>query len=43
VAGASGYSLHPVLRESADPVLRTASFADGVFTVPGRSVAVFSR
>jgi pullulanase-type alpha-1,6-glucosidase len=43
VADASGFSLHPALRESADPVLRTAAFADGVFTVPGRSVAVFSR
>ncbi|GLY20386.1 pullulanase-type alpha-1,6-glucosidase [Micromonospora sp. NBRC 101691] len=36
-------SLHPVLRNSADPVLRTASFdrAGGTFTVPARSVAVF--
>ncbi|MFC7550131.1 pullulanase-type alpha-1,6-glucosidase [Plantactinospora sp. GCM10030261] len=36
-------ALHPVLRESADPVLRTASFdrAAGTFTVPARSVAVF--
>ncbi|WP_406071409.1 pullulanase-type alpha-1,6-glucosidase [Micromonospora sp. NBC_01638] len=36
-------ALHPVLRESADPVLRTASFdqASGTFTVPARSVAVF--
>ncbi|WP_328852125.1 pullulanase-type alpha-1,6-glucosidase [Micromonospora globbae] len=36
-------SLHPVLRTSADPVLRTASFdrATGTFTVPARSVAVF--
>ncbi|GAA2220274.1 alpha-1,6-glucosidase domain-containing protein [Micromonospora olivasterospora] len=36
-------ALHPVLRDSADPVLRTASFdrASGTFTVPGRSVAVF--
>lgn len=35
--------LHPVLRNSADPVLRTASFdrASGTFTVPARSVAVF--
>ncbi|MEV0429158.1 pullulanase-type alpha-1,6-glucosidase [Micromonospora sp. NPDC050495] len=38
-------ALHPVLRESADPALRTASFdrADGTFTVPPRSVAVFVR
>jgi pullulanase-type alpha-1,6-glucosidase len=36
-------ALHPVLRNSADPVLRTASFdkASGTFTVPARSVAVF--
>ncbi len=36
-------ALHPVLRTSADPVLRTASFdrATGTFTVPARSVAVF--
>ncbi|KXK61283.1 sulfonate ABC transporter ATP-binding protein [Micromonospora rosaria] len=36
-------SLHPVLRDSADPVLRTASFDrdTGTFTVPARSVAVF--
>ena len=36
-------ALHPVLTNSADPVLRTASFdaASGTFTVPARSVAVF--
>ncbi|MGC5032947.1 pullulanase-type alpha-1,6-glucosidase [Micromonospora sp. DT229] len=36
-------ALHPVLRTSADPVLRTAAFAasTGTFTVPARSVAVF--
>ncbi|WP_327038422.1 pullulanase-type alpha-1,6-glucosidase [Micromonospora maris] len=36
-------ALHPVLRSSADPVLRTAAFAasTGTFTVPARSVAVF--
>lgn len=36
-------TLHPVLRTSADPVLRTASFdaTTGTFTVPARSVAVF--
>ncbi|MFF5218685.1 pullulanase-type alpha-1,6-glucosidase [Micromonospora sp. NPDC000442] len=36
-------ALHPVLRSSADPVLRTASFdrASGTFTVPARSVTVF--
>jgi hypothetical protein len=38
-------ALHPVLKQSADPVLRTASFdrATGTFTVPARSVAVFVR
>ncbi|MFY1693692.1 pullulanase-type alpha-1,6-glucosidase [Plantactinospora sp. WMMB782] len=45
VAGRRGaaVSLHPVLRNSADPVLRTASFdsATGTFTVPARSVAVY--
>ncbi|RKN50613.1 pullulanase-type alpha-1,6-glucosidase [Micromonospora endolithica] len=36
-------ALHPVLRDSADPVLRTASFdaSTGTFRVPARSVAVF--
>lgn len=36
-------ALHPVLRTSADEVLRTSSFAadSGTFTVPARSVAVF--
>ncbi|MEU4402651.1 pullulanase-type alpha-1,6-glucosidase [Micromonospora orduensis] len=36
-------ALHPVLLNSADPVLRTAAFdrASGTFTVPARSVAVF--
>jgi pullulanase-type alpha-1,6-glucosidase len=43
VPGAAGYVLHPVLAESVDPALRTASFAAGVFTVPARSVAVFTR
>ncbi len=36
-------TLHPVQRTSADPVVRTASFAKatGTFTVPARTVAVF--
>ncbi|PWU60243.1 DUF3372 domain-containing protein [Micromonospora globispora] len=36
-------ALHPVLANSADSVLRTATFdaASGTFTVPARSVAVF--
>ncbi|GLZ62173.1 pullulanase-type alpha-1,6-glucosidase [Micromonospora sp. NBRC 107095] len=45
VAGLRGadVALHPVLVDSADPALRTASFdrAAGTFTVPARSVAVF--
>jgi len=38
-------ALHPILRQSADPVLRTASYdrGTGTFTVPPRSVAVFVR
>jgi pullulanase/glycogen debranching enzyme len=34
-------ALHPVLANSADPLLRTAGFANGTFTVPARTVAVF--
>jgi hypothetical protein len=34
-------ALHPVLANSVDPVVRTASFAGGTFTVPPRTVAVF--
>ncbi|HVG60907.1 MAG TPA: pullulanase-type alpha-1,6-glucosidase [Hyalangium sp.] len=35
--------LHPVLKESADPVARTSSYAaaSGTFTVPARTTAVF--
>ena len=43
IPGASGFALHPVLADSVDPVLRTAAFASGAFTVPARSVAVFTR
>jgi pullulanase-type alpha-1,6-glucosidase len=36
-------ALHPVLTESADPVVRTATFASAThtFTIPGRTTAVF--
>ncbi|MDY7090532.1 MAG: pullulanase-type alpha-1,6-glucosidase [Actinomycetota bacterium] len=36
-------ALHPIQRDSADPLVRTASFAKGTgtFTVPARTVAVF--
>jgi pullulanase len=35
--------LHPVQKDSADPVVRTARFvpSSGTFTVPGRTAAVF--
>lgn len=35
--------LHPILEESADPVVRTAAFDDGTgtFSVPARTTAVF--
>jgi pullulanase-type alpha-1,6-glucosidase len=36
-----GFALHPVQRESHDPVVRTASYADHAFTVPARTTAVF--
>jgi pullulanase len=36
-------SLHPVQMESADPVVKTATFAreSGTFTIPARTIAVF--
>lgn len=39
------YRLHPVQASGADPVVRTASYAagSGTFTVPARTVAVFTR
>ncbi|WP_338676287.1 pullulanase-type alpha-1,6-glucosidase [Streptomyces sp. SCSIO 30461] len=44
LAGTS-YALHPVQAAGADTVVKSASFAgdSGTFTVPGRSVAVFTR
>jgi pullulanase-type alpha-1,6-glucosidase len=43
VAGTAegAYTLHPVQADSADPVVRGASAADGSFTVPARTTAVF--
>ena len=40
-----GWSLHPVLRQSSDPVVRRAVFvpADRAFSVPARTTAVFIR
>ena len=42
-AKGANIALHPVQAASADPVIRTASFdpAQGMFTVPARSTAVF--
>ncbi|MET7454016.1 pullulanase-type alpha-1,6-glucosidase [Streptomyces sp. NPDC005574] len=40
----TGYRLHPVQAAGADPVVRSAAYdrGSGTFTVPGRTVAVFS-
>ncbi len=35
------WELHPVQQTSADPVVQTASYAEGSFTVPARTTAVF--
>jgi pullulanase-type alpha-1,6-glucosidase len=45
IPGATGFTLHPILRGSADPVAQTATFdgATGTFTVPGRTTAVFEQ
>lgn len=44
LAGA-GYRLHPVQASGADPVVKTSAYtaATGTFTVPARTVAVFTR
>ena len=44
LAGTS-YRLHPVQAAGSDPVVRTAAYAagSGTFTVPARTVAVFTR
>ncbi|MEU0968162.1 pullulanase-type alpha-1,6-glucosidase [Streptomyces sp. NPDC005917] len=41
----TGYRLHPVQAAGADSVVKSASYEReaGTFTIPGRSVAVFSR
>jgi pullulanase len=40
---AAAFELHPVLRESTDPVVRQATFTadNGTFTLPARTTAVF--
>ncbi|MFJ8935665.1 pullulanase-type alpha-1,6-glucosidase [Streptomyces sp. NPDC102365] len=44
-AKGTGYALHPVQADGDDTVVKSASYAagSGTFTVPGRTVAVFSR
>jgi pullulanase-type alpha-1,6-glucosidase len=37
----ASFVLHPILAESVDPVVRTASFNAGTFAVPARTTAVF--
>ncbi|MFI1361799.1 pullulanase-type alpha-1,6-glucosidase [Streptomyces griseochromogenes] len=39
----TAYRLHPVQAAGADPVVKTSSYAAGTFTVPARTVAVFTR
>ncbi|MDF2152839.1 pullulanase-type alpha-1,6-glucosidase [Vibrio sp. CAU 1672] len=43
VAGAEGFTLHDVQQQSADAIVQTASFADGKFTVPALTTAVFVK
>ena len=38
---ASALTLHPVQQASADPVVKTATFGKGVFSIPARTAAVF--
>ncbi|MFN8376661.1 MAG: pullulanase-type alpha-1,6-glucosidase, partial [Anaerolineae bacterium] len=38
---AMSFELHPILQNSQDAIVQTAAFADGAFTVPGRTTAVF--
>ncbi|WP_431988635.1 pullulanase-type alpha-1,6-glucosidase [Streptomyces parvulus] len=44
-AAGTGYRLHPAQASGADPVVREAAYAkaSGTFTVPARTVAVFTR
>jgi pullulanase len=43
IAGATGFTLHAIQQASADPVVKTATFSGGTFTVPGRTTAVFEQ
>ncbi len=40
--GDAGWRLHPAQASGSDPVVRSASYEDGTFSVPGRTVAVFT-
>jgi pullulanase-type alpha-1,6-glucosidase len=40
-AGEMSYTLHPLQAESVDVVLQGAAYAEGTFTVPGRTAAIF--
>ena len=41
----TGYRLHPLQAAGADPTVKAAAYAapTGTFTVPARTVAVFTR
>jgi pullulanase len=43
VQGSSGFTLHAVQQASADDVVKTALFAERVFTVPALTTAVFVK
>ena len=43
VQGAAGFELHPVQKESADPVVRRATVLGERFEVPARTTAVFVK
>ncbi|MFU8860091.1 MAG: pullulanase-type alpha-1,6-glucosidase [Cyclonatronaceae bacterium] len=43
LAGITGLRLHPIQEAGADPAIRTATWDNGVFTVPALSAAVFVK
>jgi pullulanase len=43
ITGATGFTLHAIQQASADPVVKTATFGGGTFTVPARTTAVFEQ
>jgi pullulanase-type alpha-1,6-glucosidase len=40
--GDAAWRLHPAQASGSDPVVKSASYEDGTFSVPGRTVAVFT-